>query len=559
MAISKLIVGGFKCFRDSVEIPIAPITLMFGPNSAGKSAVRDALFELRRKLSLERDREKSLAADAVAALAGDSAGHQLPTSEEGDEPQHANVLLGCEVDHFEPNGSGPLAAYNEWTELGQGLYFSLRGRAVRYEFVDGVADSTLTQALSVDGHALLEYVEAAAAATAGVSQSWPEPPFTTRIFRSVQEPGLLRLNLAHEILADAQFTHLVQEVLDRVKQLSEVGAGGLVWMADDAMCIRAHAYKRTCRTWVDWTEELGLTSVAGEMFGSLIEPLRRLFLTTNELVRQVEHSLAIDVGIAHVPASRSLLGGSDVTADWFGVGEYDNMFVPEHSVQAYARWLGFKALDGEEVPHQVSAELRGRDDLVNDVLGSPGIAARRYTIEAAVSVREERQLQPIDHNWSAESAWSVHSQLFLRDEDGRRLDFAQVGSGISYVLPVLTALWAAKWSLIEQPELHLHPAAQCEIGDAVVRAFNRGRFTIVETHSEHLLLRILKRVRQTSADRIADRELRCHAEAIVALYFAPRAGGTTTVHQLRVTRAGEFKDRWPDGFFEERSRELFDE
>lgn len=154
---------------------------------------------------------------------------------------------------------------------------------------------------------------------------------------------------------------------------------------------------------------------------------------------------------------------------------------------------------------------------------------------------------------------SMQATLYLQDEQGRALSFNQVGSGISYVLPVLTALWGAERSLIEQPELHLHPAAQCEMGDAVIRAFNRGRFSIIETHSEHLLLRILRRIRQTSEQKVEDQELKCPPEAVVVLYFAPMADGTTQVNRLRVTRGGDFMDRWPDGFFEERSRELFDE
>jgi predicted ATPase len=52
VAITKLIVGGFKSLRDPVEIPLAPITLMFGPNSAGKSSVKDALVELSVKSRL---------------------------------------------------------------------------------------------------------------------------------------------------------------------------------------------------------------------------------------------------------------------------------------------------------------------------------------------------------------------------------------------------------------------------------------------------------------------------------------------------------------------------
>ncbi len=150
-------------------------------------------------------------------------------------------------------------------------------------------------------------------------------------------------------------------------------------------------------------------------------------------------------------------------------------------------------------------------------------------------------------------------QLYLEDQNGRHLDFHEVGSGISYVMPILVSLNAAKTSWIAQPELHLHPAAQCEMGDVFLQAFNRGHFSVVETHSEHLLLRVLKRIRQTTRGLEIDDDLKCAPEAVSVLYFDPQEDGSTQIRQMRVSRLGDFKDRWPNGFFEERGRELFDE
>jgi predicted ATPase len=74
-----------------------------------------------------------------------------------------------------------------------------------------------------------------------------------------------------------------------------------------------------------------------------------------------------------------------------------------------------------------------------------------------------------------------------------------------------------------------------------------------------MLLRILKRIRQTSTGQVNDPELRCQPEAVAVLFFEPKEDGTTEVHQLRITRGGDFMDRWPRGFFDERNAELFDE
>ena len=82
---------------------------------------------------------------------------------------------------------------------------------------------------------------------------------------------------------------------------------------------------------------------------------------------------------------------------------------------------------------------------------------------------------------------------------------------------------------------------------------------MVETHSEHLLLRVLKRIRQTTRGLEIDDDLKCAPEAVSVLYFDPHEDGSTQIRQMRVSRLGDFKDRWPHGFFEERGRELFDE
>jgi hypothetical protein len=70
---------------------------------------------------------------------------------------------------------------------------------------------------------------------------------------------------------------------------------------------------------------------------------------------------------------------------------------------------------------------------------------------------------------------------------------------------------------------------------------------------------LLRRVRQAAA---LDRSLDPHSigrEDLVVLYVDPQPDGASTVKHLRIARDGEFIDRWPKGFFEERWTELFDE
>lgn len=150
----------------------------------------------------------------------------------------------------------------------------------------------------------------------------------------------------------------------------------------------------------------------------------------------------------------------------------------------------------------------------------------------------------------------------LMDSHGRNLGFDQVGSGIGYVLPVLVEALnsrnAGAMVFLQQPELHLHPAMQASLSDVLIDAAADKRI-LVETHSEHMILRALKRVRQTFNETLMEKNLHMTYEDVAVNYFEPQGDGTTKVHIIRVAPDGEFIDRWPHGFFPERDRELFDE
>jgi hypothetical protein len=83
-----------------------------------------------------------------------------------------------------------------------------------------------------------------------------------------------------------------------------------------------------------------------------------------------------------------------------------------------------------------------------------------------------------------------------------------VGIGISQVLPVLVHCYANEGKLvaIEQPEIHLHPALQAELGDVFIESAlgERKNTFLLETHSEHLILRIMRRIRETTAGTLPE-------------------------------------------------------
>jgi AAA ATPase domain len=140
------------------------------------------------------------------------------------------------------------------------------------------------------------------------------------------------------------------------------------------------------------------------------------------------------------------------------------------------------------------------------------------------------------------------------------LSHRDVGIGVSQVLPVLVHAYAARdrWIAIEQPEIHLHPALQAELGDVFLESAlgdQQNRF-LIETHSEHLILRILRRIRETTDGELPEGAQPVTPDQVAVLYVQPTSDGAQVIH-IPVTEDGDFAHHWPEGFFAERARELF--
>lgn len=122
------------------------------------------------------------------------------------------------------------------------------------------------------------------------------------------------------------------------------------------------------------------------------------------------------------------------------------------------------------------------------------------------------------------------------------VSIADVGFGVSQILPVVVALKQAKphqLLYIEQPEIHLHPRAQTGLADLLCVAASRGVHIVLETHSEMLLLGLQSSVASGALD---PRAVRLH-------WFGRRSDGRTEIIAADVDDAGAFGD-WPQDFSE---------
>lgn len=122
-----------------------------------------------------------------------------------------------------------------------------------------------------------------------------------------------------------------------------------------------------------------------------------------------------------------------------------------------------------------------------------------------------------------------------------------VGFGISQILPALVqAFYAPPGSVLwmEQPEIHLHPRVQANLADVFISAIqaredgeNRNTQLIIESHSEHFLNRLQR--------RIAEGEL---GPSDVAIYFVSQKKGQAHLEPLTLNEYGDIEN-WPDDFF----------
>ncbi len=136
-------------------------------------------------------------------------------------------------------------------------------------------------------------------------------------------------------------------------------------------------------------------------------------------------------------------------------------------------------------------------------------------------------------------------EVLVRSAGVRRpLNLRNVGVGISQVLPVIVLTLLAERSslvLLEQPELHLHPLGQQSLADFFIAMVRSGRQLIIETHSDHLVSRLRRRVAEDASDTLVDD---------IGFVFAERQRGKTTYRTVKPNAFGGL-EQWPAGFMDQ--------
>ena len=135
-----------------------------------------------------------------------------------------------------------------------------------------------------------------------------------------------------------------------------------------------------------------------------------------------------------------------------------------------------------------------------------------------------------------------------RKNGSEEVNFADTGFGLSQILPLIVqGHYAKRGALIiaEQPEIHLNPKLQTILADLFSNLAKKGVGVLVETHSEHLLLRLRHLVAKKSIK-----------QEDIALYYTEKDGEKSKIREIPIEKNGHIKlEDWPKGFFQESLRE----
>jgi predicted ATPase len=214
----------------------------------------------------------------------------------------------------------------------------------------------------------------------------------------------------------------------------------------------------------------------------------------------------------------------------------------EYPFRSYT-WAGQKPSDvGRKGENAVPALLASRGE---KSIGKGSGRARRYQdVDARVAewLREMGLIDSFNLRPVAKDRRDYELRMRKSGESAEVL-VTDVGFGVSQVLPVLTLCYYVPEGsivILEQPEIHLHPSAQAHLADVLIDAAKtRNVQIILESHSEHLLRRLQRRIAENDNGFGRDD---------AALYFCRIDDGASVAEPLDVDLTGHVRN-WPKDFF----------
>ncbi|MEW4453058.1 AAA family ATPase [Bremerella sp. JC817] len=541
--ITGITIENFKGIRDRVKLDFRPITLLFGANSAGKSTILHALHYAREVFERHNlDADQTIAGGDYVDLGGFRNfvnGHN----------DSATITLGFEVELSDYSNAWfePLQAVSEALQFDRFSDGFLDNFAY-FDSVEVMVDISWSQlrsgayvssvAIINDGEEVGRIKTDSDGRRVTLSFNSEHPSFGSLEGWASNDSDFEDVKEVHEDAGQS----CVSKCVEFLDVLFENDANGNYFLSDldDALPIqdRSLTFVRRDASEKDLEELFTDALFARRVAEDLVDGLSRVFLFPLQEIRESITRFHYLGPLRKTPPRNYHPPRYPDPSRWAsGLGAWDALQNgTDQFVDAVASWLGDpdNLNAGCRIERRTFLELDYADPIVRALMA-------------------RRAFDDIDEHVGSQLASAPTSSrvVIVPDKADIELRPHDVGIGISQVVPVIvTALDGSERLLaIEQPELHIHPRLQAEIADLFIEAIhnNKHRF-IIETHSEHLILRLLRRIRETEVNKApADRTLRTDD---LAIYYLKQEDGSSRALEIQVDVKGEFIQPWPDDFFE---------
>jgi hypothetical protein len=580
--ITGITIENFKGIRDRVKLDFRPITLLFGANSAGKSTILHALHYAREVFERHNlDADQTIAGGKYIDLGGFQNLLHRSENDQTDAPSNLKLRIDLELNARDLEIDG--------LEIDKMIKEEIND-SERFGATDAIDADYARELADIPFHTLTNALKTAAVE---LEICWSDPDEVPYVLANTiyfdGEPFFQIVGNEHRRGASLRFEFECIDKLDHskatkistfqhksLKRLSDLTKEQWFQLSpnedwkDDKRTLLEILYESSGEMLSFYPKQIELE----EIEDALPQSGENLFFTpamispTGEPYHDAKHGFEINLSmrIFHV-LSQYILEPCRLIREQLKEFRYlgplrdtpPRLFEPPRFPDP-SRWAsGLGAWDTLQ---------RGTDQFVVDVgdwLGSTdklnaGCRVERRTyieldyadpmVRALIS---RRAFDDFDEFGGVNlSDFPTTSRIVIVPSNGDiELQPHDVGIGISQVVPVIvTALDGSERLLaIEQPELHIHPRLQAEIADLLIEAIhnNKHRF-IIETHSEHLILRLLRRIRETEVNKApANRTLRTDE---LAIYYLKQEDGSSRALEIEVDVKGEFIQPWPDDFFD---------
>ncbi len=560
MRLVAIELENFKGIADRQRIEMRPITLLFGPNSVGKSTIIQALHYIREVLARRNVDPDVTVAGGLLNLGGFAS---LVHRHELDRSVRLKLELG--ISAVEVVSELPLNCGNS---LDESDFSELQLRYLRGDVGEGEEVQTVGVELEV------RWSEREAAA------------FVSRILVELNNVPLVAITSpaerGHAQLTDFNFLHpLLQPVETEAGARARSPLEDLLWLLS-----RENAIDRSRPEMPQSELRVGIATALGAL-PEINEGLWYIDVRDPEANEELERTPRVQAICRFL--NEIVIGPLRIVRrsleDMTYVGPlrevplrgYRPQVSPDESRWAHglAAWDLLHTLRGNDLVGNTSRWLSDPQKL-NTGYQLERLEYRRVPIPGPFAAYFQRGLQE-DDIFDLQALFEQLPQereIALRELRTELLVApSDIGVGLSQLVPVIVAILRQEKNLvaIEQPELHVHPAIQVGLGDLLIFGIRAAaeempsdRTLLVETHSEHIMLRLLRRIRETTENELPPGAPALHPDEVAVIYVElPQpddvAAGASNVKftSIRISDEGEFVDRWPKGFFEERVEEVF--